>query len=157
VAASSTCLLCAAVSPVPGNAFYAASKHADAALSDSLRLELAAFGIHVALIEPTAARTNLNTNTTWPDSNAAGAYGDFLRRLADWHARTYAGPPPHNAAGRLAVSADHVAAVITRAATSRRPRARYPVGTLARGLFLLRRWLPGPAFEAFLRTHFPAP
>ena len=43
-----------------------------------------------------------------------------------------------NIAG-LAVSADDVARVITRAVTSRRPRARYPVGVLARGLFRLRR------------------
>jgi len=141
---------------VPGNAYYAASKHAVAALSDSLRLELAAFGIHVALIEPTAARTSLNTNTTWPGGSTTGAYGNFRGRLADWHARTYAGPP-HNVAGRLAVSADQVAAVIARAATSRHPRARYPVGTLARGLFLLRRWLPGAAFDTFLRSQFPAP
>jgi NADP-dependent 3-hydroxy acid dehydrogenase YdfG len=141
---------------VPGNAYYAASKHAVAAFSDSLRLELAAFGIHVALVEPTAARTSLNTNTTWAGSSTGGPYNDFRRSLAEWHAQTYAGPP-HNVAGRLAVSADDVAAVIRRAATSPHPRARYPVGTLARGLFLLRRWLPGPAFDAFLRTQFPAP
>jgi NADP-dependent 3-hydroxy acid dehydrogenase YdfG len=141
---------------VPGNAYYAASKHAVEALSDSLRLELAIFGIHVALIEPTAARTSLNANTTWAGSSAGGPYDNFRRNLADWHAQTYAGPP-HNIAGRLAVSADDVAAAITRAATSRHPRARYPVGTLARGLFLLRRWLPGPTFDAFLRTQFPVP
>ncbi len=47
--------------------------------------------------------------------------------------------------------------VITRAATSRRPRARYPVGVLARGLFLLRRWLPPAASDAFVRTQFPFP
>jgi NAD(P)-dependent dehydrogenase (short-subunit alcohol dehydrogenase family) len=141
---------------VPGNAYYAASKHAVAAFSESLRLELAAFGIHVALVEPTAARTSLNTNTTWAGSSTGGPYNDFRRSLAEWHAQTYAGPP-HNVAGRLAVSADDVAAVIRRAATSPHPRARYPVGTLARGLFLLRRWLPGPAFDAFLRTQFPAP
>jgi NADP-dependent 3-hydroxy acid dehydrogenase YdfG len=141
---------------VPGNAYYAASKHAVEALSDSLRLELAVFGIHVALIEPTAARTSLNTNTTWAGNSTGGPYDNFRRNLADWHAQTYAGPP-HNIAGRLAVSADDVAAVITRAATSRHPRARYPVGTLARGLFLLRRWLPGPIFDAFLRTQFPVP
>jgi hypothetical protein len=88
--------------------------------------------------------------------STGGPYNNFRRSLADWYAQTYAGPP-HNVAGRLAISADDVAAVITRAATSRHPRARYPVGTLARALFLLRRWLPGPAFDAFLRTQFPAP
>jgi len=141
---------------VPGNAYYAASKHAVDAISESLRLELAPFGIQVILIEPTATRTRLNANTSWPAGDTAGPYSNFRRSLEDWRARTYAGPP-HNIAGRFAVSADQVAAVITRAATSRHPHAHYPVGTLARGLFLLRRWLPGPAFDAFVRTQFPAP
>jgi NAD(P)-dependent dehydrogenase (short-subunit alcohol dehydrogenase family) len=141
---------------VPGNAYYAASKHAVAAFTDALRLELAGFGIHAVLIEPTAARTSLNANTTWAVQRDGGPYARFHEDLADWHARTYSGPP-RNIAGRLAVSPDQVAAAITRAVTVRHPRARYPVGILARGLFALRRWLPAPAFDAFLRTQFPVP
>ena len=141
---------------VPGGAYYAASKHAVAAFSEALRLELAGFGVRVVLVEPTAARTRLNANTVWAGDGADGPYTGFRKDLARWHARTYAGPP-HNIAGRLAVSADHVARVITRAATSRRPRPRYPVGILARGLFLLRRWLPAAAFDAFVRRQFPFP
>jgi len=124
---------------VPGNAYYAATKHAVGAFTDTLRLELDAFGIRVVLIEPTAARTRLNDNTAWAASSPDGP------------------GPPRNIAGRLAVTPGQVAAAITKAATSRRPRARYPVGILARVLFALRRWLPGPAFDAFLRTQFPAP
>lgn len=139
---------------VAGGAYYAASKHAVAAFTEALRLELAAFGIRAILIEPTAARTQLNANTVW--AGGSGPYAGFHQDLARWHAETYAGPPS-NIAGRLAVTADDIARVITRAATSRRPRARYPVGVLARGLFLLRRWLPPVAFDAFVRTQFPAP
>jgi NAD(P)-dependent dehydrogenase (short-subunit alcohol dehydrogenase family) len=141
---------------VPGGAYYAASKHAVAAFSEALRLELAGFGIRVVLVEPTAARTRLNANTVWAGDDADGPYAAFYQELARWHAQTYAGPP-RNIAGRLAVSADDVARVITRAVTSRRPRARYPVGVLARGLFLLRRWLPASAFDAFIRRQFPVP
>jgi NAD(P)-dependent dehydrogenase (short-subunit alcohol dehydrogenase family) len=141
---------------VPGGAYYAASKHAVAAFSEALRRELAGFGVWVVLVEPTAARTRLNANTVWAGDGADGPYAGFRTELARWHARTYAGPP-HNIAGRLAVSADDVARVITRAATSRRPRSRYPVGILARGLFLLRRWLPAAAFDAFVRRQFPFP
>lgn len=141
---------------VPGNAYYAASKHAVAGFTEALRRELAAFGIRVVLIEPTAARTSLNANTTWPGNGTSGPYTEFRVQLADWHARTYAGPP-HNVAGRLAVTPGQVAAAITKAATSRRPRARYPVGILARMLLALRRWLPTAAFDAFVRTQFPAP
>jgi NAD(P)-dependent dehydrogenase (short-subunit alcohol dehydrogenase family) len=141
---------------VPGGAYYAASKHAVAAFSEALRLELAGFGVRVVLVEPTAARTRLNASTVWAADGAGGPYARFHEDLARWHAQTYAGPP-HNIAGRLAVSADHVARVITRATVSRRPRARYPVGVLARGLFLLRRWLPPAAFDAFVRSQFPFP
>lgn len=141
---------------VPGGAYYAASKHAVTALTDALRLELAAFGVRVVLIEPTAVRTSLNANTVWAGRGDDGPYHDFRRDLADWNARVYAGPP-HNIAGRLSVSAEDVAAAITRAAACRRPRARYPVGILARGLFLLRRWLPAAAFDAFIRAQFPVP
>jgi NAD(P)-dependent dehydrogenase (short-subunit alcohol dehydrogenase family) len=141
---------------VPGGAFYDASKHAVAGLSDALRLELAPFGIRVILIESTAARTGLNSNATWAGSAGDGPYAELRRRLARWHADVWE-EPPRNLAGRLAVSADDVARVIERAVTASRPRARYPVGTLAHGLFLLRRWLPDPAFHAFVRSQFPTP
>lgn len=141
---------------VPGGAFYAASKHAVEGFTDALRLELAAFGIGVILIEPTAARTSFNANIAVSAGNGDGPYARFRQEAADWHARTYA-QPPATIAGRFAVSADQVAEVITRAATTARPRARYPVGTLAHGLFALRRWLPAPAFDAFVRAQFPVP
>jgi NAD(P)-dependent dehydrogenase (short-subunit alcohol dehydrogenase family) len=141
---------------VPGNAYYAASKHAVSAFTESLRQEVASFGIRAIIIEPTAARTSLDANSVWADRHLDGPYAKFHKELARWHSETYAGPP-YNIAGRLAVSADDVAKVITRAVIARRPRARYPVGVLARGLFALRRWLPPPAFDAFIRTQFPAP
>jgi NAD(P)-dependent dehydrogenase (short-subunit alcohol dehydrogenase family) len=141
---------------VPGGAYYAASKHAVDAFTEALRLELVGFGVRVVLVEPTAASTRLNASTVWAADDADGPYAQFHEDLARWHTQTYAGPP-HNIAGRLAVSAADVARVITRAATSRRPRVRYPVGVLARGLFLLRRWLPAAAFDAFVRTQFPFP
>ena len=141
---------------VPGGAYYAASKHAVAALSETLRLELGPFGIQVVLIEPTITRTSLDANIAVAANQEDGPYARFRRDLAAWHARTYS-RPPGTIAGRFAISADDVAAVITRAATAHRPRARYPVGTLAYGLFALRRWLPTPAFDAFVRAQFPVP
>jgi NAD(P)-dependent dehydrogenase (short-subunit alcohol dehydrogenase family) len=141
---------------MPGFAYYAATKHAVEAFSDALRLEVAGFGIRVVQVEPTAARTGLATNAVWANQPSDGPYGQFHRELARWHAATFA-EPPHTLAGRFAISADDVAKVITRAATTRRPRTRYPVGALAYGLFMLRRWLPMPAFDAAVRRQFPAP
>lgn len=110
----------------------------------------------LALIQPIAVRTRLDVNTAWAGERADGSYHEFRRLLADWHARTYQGSP-YNIADRYAISADAGAAVITHAATTRRPRACYPVGILARALFLLRRWLPQAAFDAFVRSQFPVP
>jgi NAD(P)-dependent dehydrogenase (short-subunit alcohol dehydrogenase family) len=141
---------------VPGGAYYAASKHAVTGFTDAMRLELATFGIQVILIEPTATRTSLDANIAWTGNREDGPYTGFHHDLADWYTRTYA-TPPRNIAGRLAVGADDVAAVIARAATARHPRARYPVGTLTHGLFALRRWLPAPVFDAFVRSQFPVP
>jgi NAD(P)-dependent dehydrogenase (short-subunit alcohol dehydrogenase family) len=141
---------------VPGWAYYAATKHALEAFSEALRLELAGFGIRVVQVEPFAARTQLATNAVWPGARADGPYAEFHQEMARYRAKTWAGPP-YNLAGRLAVSTDDVARAITRAATSRRPRARYPVGVMAHGLFLLRRWLPARGFDAFVRRQFPVP
>jgi hypothetical protein len=98
------------------------------------------------LIEPTAARTSLDTNTAWSAEARTGPYADFYQDVTDWHARTYAGPPQHR---RTAGSKPGPG----RSRLHPRPpppAARYPVGTLAHGLFALRRRLPAPAFDTFL-------
>jgi NADP-dependent 3-hydroxy acid dehydrogenase YdfG len=75
---------------VPGEAYYAASKHAVAAFSEALRREVGGFGIRVALIEPTAARTRLDANTVWAGHDAEGpAEGglDSVLRGRQWQDR----------------------------------------------------------------------
>lgn len=140
----------------PGGGFPAATKHAVNGLSDALRLEVAPFGIRVVLIEPSATRTKLAANAIYTGEQDDGPYGQFNKDLARWNAMAVGGPP-YNVAGRFAPTADKVAQVITRAVTSRKPRARYPVGTLAPGLFMLRRLLPTAFFDAFIRNQFPVP
>jgi NAD(P)-dependent dehydrogenase (short-subunit alcohol dehydrogenase family) len=142
---------------VPGNAFYAASKHAVTGLTEALRRELVPFGVAAILVEPTATRTRLHHNMIVAGAAAPGApYRRLRESVSRWHTDTYA-EPAGNVAGRFALDPDAVARVIIRAVTARRPRARYPVGLLAHGLFALRRWLPGPAFDAFVRGQFPVP
>lgn len=43
--------------PIEGNGAYAMSKHGLVAFSDTLRLEMRKWGVHVALIEPTGFST----------------------------------------------------------------------------------------------------
>jgi hypothetical protein len=96
----------------------------------------------------------LHHNTVVAGQVAPGSpYAGLREATVRWHEDTYA-QPARTVAGRFAIEADDVARVIVRAVTARRPKARYPVGVLAHGLFQLRRWLPGPAFDAFVRSQF---
>lgn len=140
---------------VPGGAFYGASKHAVEGFSAALRLEGEPYGIDVTLIEPAATRTRLRANTAWFGDRDNGPYASFHADLERWRAATY--ETRSNPAGRLSSTPEQVAAMITRAATGKRPRARYPVGIIARALFAMQRLLPAATFEAFLRRQFATP
>lgn len=142
------------ISP-PGGSHYQASKHAIEAYGDALRLEVAKFGVRVSLIEPGTVRTGFYASVAERLSGpAGGAYADFYRRLAAWANDMARG---RRLAGRLAVSADGVAAAVHKAVTARNPRARYPVGLLSRSVLSTRRCLPDTLFDVFLRNQFPTP
>jgi len=136
----------------PGGGFYHASKHAVEALSDALRLEVAGFAIHVVVIEPGPVLTEFGTTTVGTIDHQEGPYAEFRQRLGERLAGAYDGRRRN-----LASSADDVATVIVRAATVRRPRARYLVGPVARALVVSRRVLPDRAFDALIRSQYPTP
>lgn len=109
---------------------YAASKHALEALSDSLRMELKPWGIHVALIEPGVIATPI-----WQKSREAGdalrkaipeeglqLYSQVIERFEEEIRKVErAGHPP-----------EVVADAVHHALTAARPRTRYLVGKAAR-------------------------
>jgi NAD(P)-dependent dehydrogenase (short-subunit alcohol dehydrogenase family) len=139
----------------PGGALYHATKHALEAYSDSLRLEVAQFGVRVSLIEPATVRTQFfATALTQFAGRPESAYQEFYDKLAEWAIAVHEG---RTTAGRFAVTPEKVAEAIERAVRSRRPKARYPVGPLARGALGLRRMLPDAAFDRFVARQFPAP
>jgi NAD(P)-dependent dehydrogenase (short-subunit alcohol dehydrogenase family) len=102
---------------------YAASKHALEALADSLRVELKPWGIRVAIVEPGTIRTPIWTKGAQKadellGGEAADLYGERIAAFRKVAAER----------GANGASAETVAAVIERALTSTRPRARYLVG-----------------------------
>jgi NAD(P)-dependent dehydrogenase (short-subunit alcohol dehydrogenase family) len=131
----------------PFSGAYAASKFALEALSDALRRELDG-AVGVVIIQPGAFRTDIWATSRdraarlaadYPES-ARRHYGRVLARLADFSA-------PHRAGNPAAV-----ARVVGRALTSRRPRARYVVGTDARLGVWLAALLPTGWFDALIRA-----
>lgn len=96
-------------------AAYASTKHAVEGFSDALRREMAPFDVDVVIVEPGPIDTGFNRQgrehleTYLPDS----IYSDQYRQLLDHHLD---GVDP-GVAGR----------VVAKAATTKRPRARYTV------------------------------
>ena len=132
----------------PLGAWYHATKFAVEGFSDSLRLELAPFGIDVVIIEPGPIVTEWNTisRDSLVETSRGGAYEERARRV----------PPDHGARRhRLRRQPpDVVARKIVKAATARRPRTRYPVGRGAGSIVLARRLLPDRAFDAMISTQY---
>jgi NAD(P)-dependent dehydrogenase (short-subunit alcohol dehydrogenase family) len=136
---------------------YAGTKFALEAVSDSLRREIASFGVHVVVVEPGAVRTemagraiaNAHELASTMAPGLSQRYGGLVQAItAQTASFTESGLP-----------ADAAARVIVKAVTARRPRARYTVGRDAALLTLLARilpdWILDRLFAAALRPHFP--
>ena len=126
----------------PLGAWYHATKFAVEGLSDSLRLELKPFGIHVVIVEPGSIRTEWGSIAADKVEQTSGttAYADQARRVA-------ALLRDSAAEGGKATDPVEIAEVIGKAATARRPKTRYVAGYGARPLLLARRLLPDRGFD----------
>lgn len=124
---------------IPFGGLLNASKSAFGLLSDTLRLELHPFGIHVCTVEPGAIKTPAVDKTLGDIESVisnlpapgAAQYRTMLERFARIaYAREMDGSPP-----------DVVAKAVHHALTARRPRIRYTVGKHAKLLGTLPRIL----------------
>jgi NAD(P)-dependent dehydrogenase (short-subunit alcohol dehydrogenase family) len=134
----------------PTGAYYHASKYAVEAISDALRFEVAPFGIAVSVIEPGLIRTGFEEmarHTLSRSEVPTGPYARLTTSARDATTRNYR-------SRLIAAEPDAVARVIERAATARRPRARYVITAAARAMIHTRRLLGARAFDAFLRSQF---
>lgn len=116
------------------------SKAALESISDSLRMELCPWGIHVVLVSPGSIRTAAEEKLVADSEAALGTYS------SEGQAR-YAGPYRAFVRSLLALesrgaSPQVMAEVVHRALTARRPKRRYPVGPRSRLLPLLFTTLP---------------
>jgi NAD(P)-dependent dehydrogenase (short-subunit alcohol dehydrogenase family) len=119
---------------LPGVSVYAGSKHAVEAITDSLRVELAGFGIHVSSVEPGSVRTAIWEKGAARDQARAAEpgtaetrklYAPLVRLLEKLNSRPGVLPP------------EQVAEAIADALESEKPRNRYLCGNDAKSLSLL--------------------
>jgi len=128
----------------PYQAAYSASKFAVEGLSESLRLELAPFGVDVVLVEPGFVATGMTAATPRTARSLDAYAATFERVLAAAIKDEQAGVP-----------AAAVAATVADVLAARRPRLRRTVGRPAeRGTAGLKRALPWPVMERVLARAF---
>ncbi len=129
----------------PLGTWYHATKFAVEGLSDSLRLEVAPFGIRVVVIEPGAIKTEWGGIAAESVLEFSGdtAYAGQARERARILRSDRVGSPP-----------EVVADAVARAVTAKRPRTRYVVGAGARPLLMARRILPDKAYDRLLMFVF---
>ena len=132
----------------PLGSWYHASKFAVEGLSDSLRVEVAEFGIKVVIIEPGTIRSewsglaaqNLEaTSANTPYAGQAKLVGAGLRSV-----------------DRLPIASgpEVVAEVIGKAVQDPKPRTRYAAGGGARGMLLAEWILPDRGFDRFIKLGY---
>jgi NAD(P)-dependent dehydrogenase (short-subunit alcohol dehydrogenase family) len=130
---------------LPLNAWYHASKFGLEALSDVLRMEVAAFDVKVIVIEPGFFKTNIEPRAVelaaeraTDDSPYRAAYG---RMQAVGRAITAVAPPP-----------DLVARTIVSAVEAKRPLKRYLVGADAVAIAAANPLLPRSVTDRLARV-----
>ena len=126
----------------PLGAWYHATKFAVEGFSDSLRIELAPFGIDVVIIEPGPIRTEWNeiSRESLTETSAGGAYEEQAAKVRRVLERA-------DTSKLMSSRPDRVAKKIVVAAIANTPRARYPVGKGAGTIVRARRLLPDAVFD----------
>ncbi|WP_216216974.1 SDR family oxidoreductase [Amycolatopsis aidingensis] len=142
----------------PGRGYYQATKHALEAIGDSLRQEVAPWGIKVAIVEPSPILGSF-VPTTVGDLDLdtdSDLYAEFWERFVVWHG-AYREVERPKGRGRTATRATKVAETVEKALTARRPRIRYRLGLPTRLLRPQRAVFGDRAWEVFLTRFFPQP
>lgn len=132
----------------PLGSWYHASKFALEALSDSLRGEVAQFGIDVTLVQPSYVATDWH-DTAMDRLERASARGPYAAMAAAM--RRYFSNP---ALAKQMSTPDAVAELIAKAALTTRPKTRYRIGPGANLAVALATVLPDRTFDAITRKQF---
>lgn len=128
--------------PVPFEGFYAATKAALLAYTETLRHEVKSFNIKVSILEPGFFRTNLGTARKEAARSISDYEGMRARASAQLLEDFETGEDP-----RI------VAETLSKIIEDPSPRLRYSVGRGKRYL-LMRKIVPASTFESSVRKHY---
>lgn len=131
---------------------YGASKAAASALMDSLRAEVAAFGVTVSVVEPGAIKTGIlkSSREKWAQIYADGQAGVGSAVSGQYAAAMEKSFAASARAFENAMAPEDFAQTVLRIITGKKPRPRYLVGREARALALVAR-LPDGLRAALMR------
>jgi NAD(P)-dependent dehydrogenase (short-subunit alcohol dehydrogenase family) len=134
---------------VPMLGAYSASKFALEAAADALRVELKPWGVGVIVVEPAQTDTDMWRTADTMVTDLESALAPQHRQLYAKHIEGMKKMVP--VSQRMAVPTDKVTAVVEKALTARRPRARYVVGAAPKAQVALTAVLPTPVRDQLLR------
>jgi NAD(P)-dependent dehydrogenase (short-subunit alcohol dehydrogenase family) len=126
--------------PNPFMAVYVSTKHAVEGYSESLDHEVREHGVRVLLVEPGPINTPFDTNMVQADTPMP-LYESRRRAFHEVMQKEMRGGDEPAA----------VAKVIVTAATDPKPKLRYPAGSAAARISMLRRIVPARAFDRSVR------
>jgi len=131
---------------MPLGAWYHASKHALEGWSDSLRVDVKPFGIHVVVLQPGAIATEWggimsNNMTTY---SGASAYSESAHKL---------NASMQNMVTKNMMSPTSViTTTILNIIESKKPKTRYVVGAMAKPMMWMRKYLGDTMFDKILMS-----
>lgn len=131
---------------MPMGAWYHASKHALEGWSDSLRLDLAPFNIHVVVLEPGIIQTEWGAVMldNMLKFSGKGVYAAMAHKIT-------AALKKMNDNGQYS-KPDVIAGAVRKIIASPRPKTRYRVGEMARPMVWMRVFLGDRAFDKIIMS-----
>jgi len=127
----------------PGVSSYVASKFALEGWTETLRYEMAALGLKIAIVEPGSFETDIWTRNAKVTAKMSDAESPNAARRARWQSRI-------EASAKRRADPQVVADLIARILDSPEPKLRYVVGRDAQLALLMRRVLPAGVFERLM-------
>jgi NAD(P)-dependent dehydrogenase (short-subunit alcohol dehydrogenase family) len=135
----------AGLSGMPFQGIYSASKFALEGLIESLRLEVATYGIRVILVEPGDIVSGFTTARKKCNKFETSFYKETATRIISSMEHDELTAP----------SVTDVADLVESILSKKSPRLRYTVGLLTQRLSVMsKRWLPWAWYEVGLRRYF---